>query len=422
MENKKQEILKICPGFPFNALTNSELENLRLDNDLIKGFMHNKRVYLEFKSLFKPKDDVVFFNICHLLGMFNKNGAELKYIGTLIMCLYANYSSDDIYQLGTQIENIRYIEKVADALINGISIGNLQGHMDMFIEYSNNYKRYSKDILKINNNRKNTINIRGAIYPGDQEELKRIKSTGKAVTMEDIIDYVSKKRLLEQIKPFKDIARMLLLRTYNYDEVVQIVEFYEYSLGFVKEDEKYFENISIDITDNKQVKWLSSTEPINLTLGYILKVCSTFTGTGSKIMIDGILDPRNKHVVFERDDGYILAKATCIFHDSYFFCNALNFIPSVMDNLTRDEERDYYYHYMQVIKAQYDSLKLRGFDIKEIRIATDEYQIINAVRKREDSSSFKEILSKCSYFWGEIDEKLFDHNPPQYKLEKQKNV
>ena len=193
MENKKQEILKLCPGFPFNALTNSELENLRLDNDLIKGFMHNKRVYLEFKSLIKPKDDVVFFNICHLLGMFNKNGAELKYIGTLIMCLYANYSSDDIYQLGTQIENIRYIEKVADALINGISIGNLQGHMDMFIEYSNNYKRYSKDILKINNNRKNTINIRGAIYPGDQEELKRIKSTGKAVTMEDIIDYVSKK-------------------------------------------------------------------------------------------------------------------------------------------------------------------------------------------------------------------------------------
>ena len=77
---------------------------------------------------------------------------------------------------------------------------------------------------------------------------------------------------------------------------------------------------------------------------------------------------------------------------------------------------------MQVIKAQYDSLKLRGFDIKEIRIATDEYQIINAVRKREDSSSFKEVLSKCSYFWGEIDEKLFDHNPPQYKLEKQKNV
>ena len=61
-------------------------------------------------------------------------------------------------------------------------------------------------------------------------------------------------------------------------------------------------------------------------------------------------------------------------------------------------------------------------DIKEIRIATDEYQIINAVRKREDSSCFKEVLSKCSYFWGEIDEKLFDHNPPQYKLEKQKNV
>ena len=420
MEEKKKKILEICPNFPLSVLTDSEIENIKLENDLLKGFLHNKKVYLEFKESINPSNDVVFFNICHMLGMFNKNGAELKYIGTLIMCLYSRYSEEDIYMLGTGIENIRYIEKTADTLINGISVGNLQGHVDMFIEYCNNYKRYSKDMFKINNNRKNTINIRGAIYPDDQDKLRKLRSIGKAVIMEDVIDYVSKKRLLDSIPSFENIARMLLLRTYDYDEVVQIIEFYDYSLNFAHEDEKYFENIGFDIPENKRVEWLSSTKPINLTLGYILKVCSTFTGTGSKIMIDGILDPRNKHVVFERPDGYILAKATCICHDNHIFCNALNFIPSVLDNLTREEERDYYYYYLCAIKAQYDSLKQRGFDIREIRIATDEYQIINCIRGRETSVNFKKVLSKCSYYWGEIDEKLFDHNPPEYILKNKK--
>lgn len=416
MEKKKQQILEICPGFPLSSLTDTELANIRLENDLIKGFMHNKKVYLEFKEMIKPGDDVIFFNICHLLGMFNKNGVELKYIGTIIACLYSKYSTEEINALGTGVTSFRYIEKIAETLINAISVGNLHGHVDMFIEYCNNYKRYSKDILKINNNRKNTINIRGAIFEGDKEKLQKIRSIGKSVIMEDVIDYISKKRLLESISSFENISRMLLLRTYDYDEVVQIVQFYDYSLKFAKDDEKYFENISFAIPNNMQVEWLPSTKPINLTLGYILKVCSTFTGTGSKIMIDGILDPKNKHVVFERTDGYILAKSTCVCHDDYIFCNSLNFIPSVLDSLTKEEERDYYYYYMQAIKFQYESLKRRGFDIREVRIATDEYQITSCIQGREDASSFKELLSKCSYYWGEIDEKLFDHNPPEYIL------
>lgn len=420
MEKKKQQILEICPGFPLDSLTETELANIRLENDLIKGFMHNKRVYLEFKEMINPSNDVIFFNICHLLGMFNKNGAELKYIGAIIACLYSKYSIEEINALGTGITTFRYIEKIAETLINAISVGNLHGHVDMFIEYCNNYKRYSKDILKINNNRKNTINIRGAIFDGDKEKLQKIRSIGKSVIMEDVIDYISKKRLLESISSFEAISRMLLLRTYDYDEVVEIVKFYDYSLGFAKDDEKYFENISFAIPNNMQVEWLSSTKPINLTLGYILKVCSTFTGTGSKIMIDGILDPRNKHVVFERADGYVLAKSTCVCHDNYIFCNSLNFIPSVLDSLTKEEEQDYYYHYMQAIKFQYESLKRRGFDIREIRIATDEYQITSCIRGREDASSFKELLTKCSYYWGEIDEKLFDHKPPEYILKNKK--
>ena len=145
MEKKKQQILEICPGFPLDSLTETELANIRLENDLIKGFMHNKRVYLELKEMINPGNDVIFFNICHLLGMFNKNGAELKYIGAIIACLYSKYSIEEINALGTGVTTFRYIEKIAETLINAISVGNLHGHVDMFIEYCNNYKRYSKD-------------------------------------------------------------------------------------------------------------------------------------------------------------------------------------------------------------------------------------------------------------------------------------
>ena len=420
MEAKKKQILDIFPNFNLVILTDDELEHIKPENDIIKGFHCNHKKYLQLKQAIKPIDETTFFDVCHLLGVFSKSDSDLEFAIHVVEYLYANYSTREIFEFISKIEDIKYSEKLANVIMCSILSNTLKGNYSFFVACCNHFKAFSKDIEKINKNRIKMINIRGSSLPGDNDKLRQLKTVGKSILLEDIIDYIAKVELLRSNPDLKDVSKTLLLETYDKNELEDIINFYNYALKHSQNDEDYFKNFAILLPDDEVIEWLPSTEPLNLVLGYLLKVCSTFSGTGSKIMIDGILDPRNKHIVIRDKNGSLIGKTTCVCHDNYLFCNALNFVPDVLDNLTREQERDYYYYYMIAISAQLQSLKERGFDIREVRIATDEYQVVNCIRGRKNANDFKELLSKASYFWEEFDEKLFDHNPPQYILRSKK--
>lgn len=420
MEDKKKQILEIFPSFNLVVLSDLELERIKPENDLVKGFHCNRRKYTELKQKIKPIDEVTFFDVCHLLGVFTRSGADLEFVMHTIEYLYTRYTQQEIFEFISGINDIKYSEKLANVIICAILSNTLKGNYQFFAYCCNNFKSFSKDIEKINKNRMKMITIRGSKIPGDEEKLKQLRIVGKSIMLDDVIDYISKVELLNNSPELAEISKTLLLETYDRNELQDIISFYQYSLQFASQDEEYFKNFSFLLPNGETIEWLSAVDPLNLVLGYLLKVCSTFSGTGSKIMIDGILDPRNKHIVFKDANGSIIGKTTCICHDNYLFCNSLNFIPEVLDKLTREQERDYYYYYMIAVNAQLQSLKERGFDIREVRIANDEYAIVNCIRGRSNASEFKELLSKASYFWEEFDEKLFDHNPPQYILQKNK--
>ena len=43
----------------------------------------------------------------------------------------------------------------------------------------------------------------------------------------------------------------------------------------------------------------------------------------------------------------------------------------------------------------------------------------NTIGERcETTLKFKDMLTKCSFYWEEYDEKLFDHKPPEYKIKR----
>ena len=210
--------------------------------------------------------------------------------------------------------------------------------------------------------------------------------------------------------------KIFLLETFDSEELKNIIEFYMYALENTDDDELYFENINLTFDDEQTIRWIPSKDPLNLVLGYILKVCSTFQGTGSKIMIDGILNSNVKHIVIEDKDKNVIGKTTAVYYEDYIFINALNFTDKVYETLTHEEEKEYYYKYLCVLKAQYDSLLNRGYKIEKIRVATDPYILTNSLRDKSNKREFDELLSKCSFYWEEFDDKLFDHQEPEYKL------
>ena len=90
-------------------------------------------------------------------------------------------------------------------------------------------------------------------------------------------------------------------------------------------------------------------------------------------------------------------------------------MPDILDNMSPSDEREYYYTYMLALNAQFLSLKRRGYNFNEIKMAMPEYMVTQSIRGREDINGFKELLSIATYFWEEMDEKLFDHHEPEYK-------
>lgn len=415
MEEKMEQLLEIVPTFNYIIMSEEELEHIKIDNDLVKGLHSNYKRYAKLKENINPilKND--FFDICHILGYFSKSGIELDYIEYTIKYLYATCSEADINLFISNITDLHYVNKYANILLSAIGDGKFKDNILFYSRIFNHFKTFSKHIEKINKNRIKAITNRGLSLPGDDEKLKKVKNTGKTIILEDVKDYKEKVDLINAYPFLKPYYQIFLLETYDASELRNIIDFYLYALENTQNDELYFKNLVMEF-DDKNVKWLASCDPFNLALGYLLKVCSTFSGSGSKIMIDGILDPNNKHVVITNKDNQLEAKATVVFHEKYIFCGPLTFTDSITDNLTYDQEKDYYYKYLSSIKKQYELMKERGIVVDEFRIATDESMISNALKGRSDSNEFRELLSKCSFYWSEMDDKLFDHKPPQYKL------
>lgn len=417
MEKKKQQILEIFPSFNFVFLSEEEFEHIPVENDIIKGVNANYKYYLDLKNKINPKSGVSFFDMCHLLGYYAKSGAELNLVAKAVEYLYKTCTEDEIALFLSHIDHISFSNKYANLLIEAIVTDDFKENIIFYAKIFNNFKLFSKQIEKINKNRIRAINIRGASHPLDEERLKKIKETGKNIICDDVNDYINKVRVISKYPFLRKYYNILILETYNAEELEEIAKFYLFAIEHVKDDELYFENLE-QKCEGKHIKWLESANPLNLVLGYILKVCSTFSGTGSKIMIDGILKPQNKHVVILDDENNLEAKATVVYHDDYIFCGDLNFTDKVLDELAKETEKEYYYMYFSSLKKQYESLIKRGFDIKNIRVATDEGTFINSLRGKKDANEFKEMLTKCSFYWEEFDEKLFDHKPPEYKIKR----
>ena len=203
------------------------------------------------------------------------------------------------------------------------------------------------------------------------------------------MDYIAKIILLNENPELEKIKEILLLETFDYNELKEIIDFYHYACHKKINDEQYFENITL-FSRNFTIKWLPSTDPLNLILGYLLKICCTFTGSGSKIMIDSILDERNKNIVVRNIHNQIVGKATCVYNDTHLFCNGISFDASFLNTLLK-----------------------KGYQIDEIRIAKDEEFIINCLKKH-NNCELKKLLQILSFGWGEDSEKLFDHEKPDY--------
>ena len=153
MKNKKDLILEVFSDFDFSCLSKDELDHISIDNDLIKGFNSNKNKYNLLKKQIKPFKELVFFDICHLLGFYAKNGRELDNTISVIAYLYVNYDERIIENFIKQLHEIHYNEKYANLLAQLILNNKLALYPSFYAEFYNNFKTFNAHIIKINNNR-----------------------------------------------------------------------------------------------------------------------------------------------------------------------------------------------------------------------------------------------------------------------------
>lgn len=169
--------------------------------------------------------------------------------------------------------------------------------------------------------------------------------------------------------------------------------------------------------NNFKIEWASSSDPKNLILGYLLKICSTFKGSGSKIMIDGILDTQVKHVIVSNRLDKVVGKATCVYNNvtKCLFCNCISFTSSFEDKkLTNEVEREIYREYILLIKMQVEDMLRRGIRIKGINFVLDEEFCLSCFNK-EEQEVLKPFLYILSYNHVEREEELFNHKESKYQ-------
>lgn len=421
----EEKILDICPQFPIDKLSVELLNHLPLDNDLIKGFNSNYKHYEQLKQILQPIYEATFFDACHLLGLFNKNGTDLEFVENGIKYLYLFYTPNEITYLLRSLSPVTYNEKYAKVLLNVILSEELHDCLDFFIYLYKHFNRISKEIKKINDNRLKNLKIdlgRRSDYLVIENQIEQIKKIGKNLTITDILDYRDKMVILDKNPILKPVADILRLETFSKQELEQLIQFYKYSLTSADNDEMFFTNHQYKTINNYKIQWLSSVDPNNLILGYLLKVCSTFSGSGSKVMIDGILNPMVKHVVISNPQNKIIGKATCLYNsdEQYIFCNAISFVDKFMDkDLTAEIEKELYHGYLKIIVDQVNSMKSKNIPLTQVRVADAPSFLLDCL-SYEEQKELVAILSMFSYYHVESEEDLFNHKEASYTQEKQK--
>lgn len=407
---KASKILDICPSFKFEYLNKSMLENMLINEDSIKGFMNNIKVFdklikeshipeLEDKDLDEYTD---FYKMCHIFGIFNTGGEKQREIVNKIKEFLNIYDINQIHQLFTDIKLRSYNEKLSNIILDEYDHPKLK---EIIAKFYNNYSVIYKSILE---NRKEVIGILNSNVNKEEdlsrkEELKRqleeLKQLKKLITIDDIIKYISEHTFIvrEENEKLNNIINILgsYLSQKEFDEIQDI-----YEKG-KKVNDRYFSNIVDKNQDGIHYYWPSKDNPINIILGYLCDCCAKYGGAGEDIMIQSIVNPNIKNLVIYDSMRNVIAKSTAFYNEEkrYLLFNNVEISHRFINNKytkTKDFE-ELYAALIRGIEDQIDCMNEKGYKVENVRIGMARNDLTETIKRNGIRIKHSELLDNYDY-------------------------
>lgn len=176
---KIEKIIEIYPSYNYKKINNKISLNIPLDNDSIKGFLHNKKKFYnlydkvietKFSYLNEELQIDSFYKLCHITGLFNTSLERQDLIISFINEFCTFYDISVINNIFNNINLKKYNSKLKNLIINNYKNDCFK---ETFYKIYNNYD-YILDYIK---NKK-------------EEEIKKLK------TKKDIVNaYKSMKNI-----------------------------------------------------------------------------------------------------------------------------------------------------------------------------------------------------------------------------------
>ena len=407
---KASKILDICPSFKFEYINKSMLENILINEDSIKGFMNNIKVFdklikesdipeLEDKDLDEYTD---FYKMCHIFGLFNTGGDKQQEIINKIKEFLNIYDINQIHQLFTDIKLRPYNEKLSNIILDEYDHPKLK---EIIAKFYNNYSVIYKSILE---NRKEIIGILNSNVNKEEnlsrkEELKRqleeLKQLKKLITIDDIIKYISEHTFIvrEENEKLNNIINILgsYLSQEEFDEIQDI-----YERG-KKVNDRYFSNIVDKNQDGIHYYWPSKDNPINIILGYLCDCCAKYGGAGEDIMIQSIVNPNIKNLVIYDSMRNVIAKSTAFYNEEkrYLLFNNVEISHRFINNkYTKTEDfEELYSALIRGIEDQIDCMNKKGYKVENVRIGMARNDLTETIKRNGIRIKHSELLDNYDY-------------------------
>lgn len=403
---KASKILEIAPNFDFNNINVKMLDVMIINNDNIKGFMNNIKVYdklideLHIQELydFSSEEYIDFYKMCYILGLFNTGGIKQKEIIKKIKEIFKLYNIDDIHEIFTTIELKEYNEKVSNILLNEY---NHPKFREIVSKFYNNYSVIIKSILE---NKKEIIGLLNAKIKTEQTEenilkLEKLKRTKKEVTIDDIIKYIEDHVFIvkEENEQLNNIIT-ILCSYLNQEEFDKIQNIYEKAKQV---NDKYFSNIVDKKQDGINYYWPSKDNPINIVLGYLCDCCAKYNGAGEDIMIQSMINPSIKNLVIYDSMRNVIAKSTAFYNEEkrYLLFNNVEIKKGFMYSKRRKEEDfdEILDSIIRGIKDQIKSMKEKGYIVDDVRIGMARNDLKDAIIRKRLQIKHSKLLNNYPY-------------------------
>lgn len=403
---KLVNISKFSSIFSIKSFPVEVIKQIPLEEESVKDYERNYKVYNEIKENLLSKniliDEEILFKLCYILGLFKrKSGAK-----ELVYQILDKYSASDITSSLSKVKITNYKDGANKLILKLFMNDSLEYNNEIIIgkiyQYYENIKKFtvkrheimisdvSAKIKRLEENNLNSSMLK--------ENLKLLKENIKNISYNDLICFFKNNNLVlrkgnEKLRQIIDELSLYV----DQDGLDIIQDIYEESKKVIK---------SIPMTEDKNKSgityyWAKSDDLINITIGYLLKICSKLGDVGEDIMRQSLINKDIANLIIYDENKKIIGKATAYYNKDkkyILFNNAVLKNLDTKDLKTKNKiETDSLKAILRATSDVMDELKKKGVNISDVRVGMTKNSLSNSINDMNLNIELDDLLPNYNF-------------------------